>query len=315
RKVGYLFGSLYIISPVIWMIPPMLYKVVNPNLSGLENEGAYLLMCQEVLPVGMLGLMLGGMIFATASSVNTSLNLSAAVLTNDIYKQLRPGASDKNLMVAARLFTLLFGLGTIGVALLVPAAGGIVEVVLSIGAVTGASLYGPPVWALFSKRHTGKSILYITLLSLAVNIFFKTISPWLLNIRLDRAQEMIMGVAIPLLLLIGYELYGFLKNKVSIQHLNYAKYKALMEQVNPADKPLEQDSARQNTYGIKVIGFSLGLIGVLMAGIILIAQKGILLLVIMSILIFTTGILLWHYAHKSALRNNQNKKRESLNTQ
>ncbi len=291
RKVGYLFGSLYIISPVIWMIPPMLYKVVNPNLSGLENEGAYLLMCQEVLPVGMLGLMLGGMIFATASSVNTSLNLSAAVLTNDIYKQLRPGASDKNLMVAARLFTLLFGLGTIGVALLVPAAGGIVEVVLSIGAVTGASLYGPPVWALFSKRHTGKSILYITLLSLAVNIFFKTISPWLLNIRLDRAQEMIMGVAIPLLLLIGYELYGFLKNKVSIQHLNYAKYKALMEQVNPADKPLEQDSARQNTYGIKVIGFSLGLIGVLMAGIILIAQKGILLLVIMSIIIFTTGIV------------------------
>ena len=64
----------------------MLYRVMNPDLAGLENEGAYLLICKAVLPVGMLGLMLGGMVFATASSVNTTLNLSAAVLTNDIYK-------------------------------------------------------------------------------------------------------------------------------------------------------------------------------------------------------------------------------------
>src|SRR5690606_11527794 len=128
-KVGHLFGLLYLISPIIWMLPPMIYQVLSPGLSALDAEGAYLLMCQQVLPMGMMGLILGGMIFATASSVNTSLNLAAAVLTNDIYKPLRPHASDRHLMPVARITTLLFGAGTITVAFMVPMAGGIVEVV------------------------------------------------------------------------------------------------------------------------------------------------------------------------------------------
>ena len=97
---------LYVISPVIWMLPPMIYRLVGHDLGGLENEGAYLLMCRMVLPVGMLGLMLGGMIFATASSVNTTLNLVAAVFTNDLYKNLKPNATEKQLMRVARVTTV-----------------------------------------------------------------------------------------------------------------------------------------------------------------------------------------------------------------
>jgi len=73
KKVGYLFGTLYLFSPILWMLPPMIYKIINPSLSGLGDEGAYLLMCKEVLPAGLLGMMLGGMIFATASSLNATL--------------------------------------------------------------------------------------------------------------------------------------------------------------------------------------------------------------------------------------------------
>src|SRR5690606_1498876 len=55
KKVGYLFGWLYLISPVVWMLPPMLYRVVNADLGGLDNEGAYLMMCKGVLPAGESG--------------------------------------------------------------------------------------------------------------------------------------------------------------------------------------------------------------------------------------------------------------------
>ncbi len=173
KKVGLTFGWLYLFSPFLWMLPPMIYRVLNPSLAGLENEGAYLLICKQVLPLGILGLMLGGMVFATASSVNTTLNLAASVITNDIYKVLRPNATVKHTMNVAKGSTILFGVGTILVALSVPAAGGIVNVVLSVGAVTGCSLYGPIIWAIFSKKHTGKSILWITTLSLSVNVAFK----------------------------------------------------------------------------------------------------------------------------------------------
>ena len=82
KKVGVLFGVLYTFSPILWMLPPMIYRVFEPGLSGLENENAYLLMCKQTMPAGMLGLMLGGMIFATASSLNATLNISAGVFTN-----------------------------------------------------------------------------------------------------------------------------------------------------------------------------------------------------------------------------------------
>ncbi|MFN7279982.1 MAG: sodium:solute symporter family transporter, partial [bacterium] len=86
RKVAFLFAALYLISPVIWMMPPMIYKAINPSLAGLETENAYLQMCKLVLPPGLLGLMLTGMYFSTSASANTALNVVSAVFTNDIYK-------------------------------------------------------------------------------------------------------------------------------------------------------------------------------------------------------------------------------------
>ena len=52
RRGTYLFGILYIVSPVVWMLPPMLYRVSNP---GVDHEQAYILACRDVLPAGMVG--------------------------------------------------------------------------------------------------------------------------------------------------------------------------------------------------------------------------------------------------------------------
>lgn len=255
KKVGLSFGWLYLLSPIIWMLPPMIYRVMNPELIGLENEGAYLLACKQVLPVGMLGLMLGGMIFATASSVNTTLNLAASVITNDIYKVLKPNASLKSVMRVAKLSTLFFGLGTIVVALLVPAAGGIVNVVLSIGAVTGCSLYGPPIWTIFSKRHTGKSILWITVISLAINIGVKFLASTVAGEPLSRANEMLLGAVLPLLMLLAYEIYGIYRQKVCAQYLVYKQ--------NIQAEIEEPETSEQNTFGLKVLAVTLAIVGVM----------------------------------------------------
>lgn len=249
QKVGYLFAGLYLISPFIWMLPPMLYRLINPALSGLENEGAYLMMCKAVLPKGMIGLMLGGMLFATGSSVNTTLNLAAAVFTNDLYKNFKPAASPKKLMVVAKIATSVFGVLTILVALLVPLAGGIVEIVLTVGAVTGCSLYGPPIWALFSKRHSGKSIMWCTILGLSFNLYFKFFHPMITGQSFNRAEEMLAGAFIPLSLLVIYELYAWQTKNVPV---DYTKYKAIII-ANDKNNNEEDSSTEQNAYGIKVL--------------------------------------------------------------
>src|SRR5699024_6998898 len=74
RKSYYLFGVLYLVSPLIWMLPPMAYRVIEP---GANYEQAYILASQAVLPAGMLGLMVSAMCSATASMATTQLNVYA----------------------------------------------------------------------------------------------------------------------------------------------------------------------------------------------------------------------------------------------
>lgn len=289
KKVGWLFGALYIISPVIWMLPPMIYRVINPGLQGLEPEGAYLLMCKVALPVGMLGMILGAMIFATSSSVNTTLNISAGVFTNDLYKHFFPHSSEKKLIKVARYSTIAFGVFTIIVALLVPFMGGIIEVVLSVGAITGAAMFLPPLWSLFSKLQTGRSVLTVTVISLVINLFLKFISPYFLNISLSRSMEMIVGVGIPILLLVFYEVKFRLAPS---ENLAYEKYLSLAPVRKPATPEDELQIDADNRHGRKVIALGILFIGVL---IILIGIKTIQsgwIVLITGVLVLALGMVM-----------------------
>lgn len=254
KKIGWLFGALYIISPVIWMLPPMIYRVLNPDLQGFSDEGAYLMMAKLVLPSGLLGLILGGVIFATSSSVNTTLNIAAGVFTNDIFKHFFPNSTDAKNMSIARFSTVAFGVLTILVALMVPYMGGIVEVVLSLAALTGGAMYLPPIWALFSKRQTGFSILLTTIISLALNIFFKFFSNILLDFSLDRTGEMAVGVLIPIVVLGCYEVYYTIKNHTDERYEKIFGYDQLVE------KDTNLETSPENLRGIRVI--ALGIIAI-----------------------------------------------------
>jgi Na+/proline symporter len=256
KKVAYLFAILYLVSPVIWMIPPMIYRIINPNLQGLEPEGAYMMLCQKVLPAGLIGIVLAGMISATSSKANTTINLVATVFANDIYKAiLRPKASEKEMILMARLFTLFFGAATIVVAILIPRAGGVVEVVLSTASIAGGALFGPIIWSLFSKRQTSFSMVSISIFSLLCGLFFKVITPALFEFKLSRALETILGVGLPVLLLLFYELYSVSAKKSGPDFM-------VAKAVDEVSSEKESRAAQhQNVFGVKVIAISMAVVG------------------------------------------------------
>ena len=265
RKVAFLFTGLYLICPFIWMLPPMLYRVINPNLQGIEAEGAYMMMAQKVLPAGLVGLVLSGMISATASKANTTLNLVAVVFANDVYKKIFfPKASDKTLVWVARIFTVLFGLLTMVIAILIPKVGGIVEMVLSTAAIAGGSLFAPLIWSLFSKRQTAVSIVTASLISLMVSMFMKIGAPVLLEIKLDRVWETTLGVGLPLLVLLFFEVVN------SMQH--YPSFEGTADALLKTSK--DSESKKQNAFGIRVIGISIALVGLGIGILGLVADNG-----------------------------------------
>ncbi|MEI3456280.1 MAG: sodium:solute symporter family protein [Bacteroides cellulosilyticus] len=289
RKTGWLFGVLYTISPILWMLIPMIYRVYNPSLSGLENEGAYLLMCKEAMPDGLLGLMLGGMIFATASSLNATLNISAGVVTNDIFKRVRPNASEKTLMNVARISTWGFGIMAIIVALLIRSMGGIVNVVISVAALTGVPVYLPVIWSLFSKRQTARTILSATFISLAINLIFKFVTPHF-GLALDRTWEMIVGTAVPVILLAGIEVVLKAKEFIAPEYMAYISERNVrMRQENAGDT---EESKRTDRFTQKVLGIGLGLSGVLITVLGFIAEENIVVPVAVGLVVALIGIYL-----------------------
>ncbi|WP_077921809.1 sodium:solute symporter family protein [Spirosoma sp. 209] len=303
RKVAFLFAGLYLISPIIWMLPPMIYKAINPSLAGLDTENAYLKICQLVLPPGLLGLMLTGMYFSTSASANTALNVVSAVFTNDIYKGLiRPNASDRQLIRVARGSSWVFGLGMIGIALLVPAAGGIVEVVLSISAISGGPLLAPPLWALFSKRLTSRATLWITSIGLFVNLFFKVLSPWLLDYRLSRSWETAIGVGLPLLLLLIYEVWKARQSAAPAdEYLSYRLARAQKQDraLLEPDQPEEAQAIRQqNRFGLQVIAGSLVFTSLMLLGLSFLATSGAATTAGIAVVILLAALIPWQASRR-----------------
>jgi len=300
-KVAYIFAALYIISPVLWMLPPMIYKTINPSL--VDTESAYLLVCKQVLPAGLMGLILTGMYFSTSASANTALNVVSAVFTNDIYKgAVNPNATDEKLMKVARVSSWFFGIGMIGIALIVPYIGGIVEFTLSIGAITGGPLLAPPIWALFSKRLTGKATIFITLISLAVNLVFKMIIPFINGDKLSRANEMLLGVGLPFVLLLAYEITAAARGWTSKEYIDMKERKAARKAAIAAiDEKEALEVKKQNKFGLKVIAFSLAFIAVLLYVLCLLTTKGTSLVAGIATVILLSAWIPFRAAKKVAV--------------
>ena len=293
KKVAYLFTLLYLISPFIWMLPPMLYRIINPNLQGLQAEGAYMMLCQRVLPAGLIGLVLSGMISASASKANTTINMMAIVFAHDVYKKVfNIHATEKTLIKAARFFTVLFGFITIGLAMLVPMIGGIVEMVLSTASIAGGALFAPVIWTLYSKRQTATSVISASLCGLIISLCLKLFSVDVLGYKLSRVWETAMGVCIPVTVLFFWELYYSVKRKIAVHSF-------VQPEVNPVNFVMkkEADAHIQNVFGIKIIAAAIAVVG---AGVALLgsfAPGGGVALVV-GVVIFMLAFPLWYTAGK-----------------
>ncbi len=266
----------------------------------LDTENAYIMACRQILPVGLLGLMLTGMYFSTSASANTTLNVVSAVFTNDIYKgAINPNASEKKLMSVARTSSWCFGIFMILIALAVPYIGGVVEFTISLGAITGGPLLLPPIWALFPKRLTGKATINITLVSLAVNIFFKLILPAINGYKLSRGSEMLLGVLLPLILLLIYDFIFARKQSTSEDYQLYLNYKSEKKVVAMQMDAKEMAIIRtQNKFGLRMIAFSLLFTGLLLLVLSLITPHSKGLVLVIAILIMIGAIIPWRVSKK-----------------
>jgi SSS family transporter len=163
RKAALFAGTLQFIGPVIWFIPPMVALFLYPDQVnavdlGKPGEASYAVTALNVLPAGLVGIMVVGMFSATMSSMDTGLSNGSANIIKIIYPGLcrlfrkEPSEDPRFLLMMSRVLTLTVGGIIICFAILLSRkGGGVFDVMLKVGAFT-AGLGIPYLWGMFFKR-------------------------------------------------------------------------------------------------------------------------------------------------------------------
>lgn len=100
-------GFLKVSTPLfIMIIPGTMARVLYPELE--KANLVYPVLLFDLLPVGILGLVLAGLIAAMMSSIDSALNSASTLVTMDFFRKLRPQTSQEGLMWVGRIVTFVF---------------------------------------------------------------------------------------------------------------------------------------------------------------------------------------------------------------
>jgi len=128
----------------------LIARMLLPDLADPELATPTIIL--ELLPVGVAGIVIAAYIAAVMSSADSCLIGPVAIFVNDIYrKQLRPRATERELVRVARVATIVLGLLAIGTAYLVP---NVLDLILYAYTFGAAGLFFPMLGLLFWRRTT-----------------------------------------------------------------------------------------------------------------------------------------------------------------
>jgi len=160
RKAALLAAILFLIGPVVWFIPPMVARIVHPDLHamfpGLNNpaEGAFVAAGLDNMPAGMLGLLISGIFGATMANMDAGLNQNSGFFVKNFYQVvLRPAAPDLELLLVSKLTTLGLGVLVIMCALVFSTwNSGLFDLMNNFGALIALPYSVPLIWGMLIKR-------------------------------------------------------------------------------------------------------------------------------------------------------------------
>ncbi|HEX2694790.1 MAG TPA: sodium:solute symporter family protein [Acidobacteriota bacterium] len=139
----------YVLRPWPWILVGLCSLIVYPQLSDIQKAFPHLdpsLIGHDIaypamlkfLPVGFIGLMVGGLIAANSSTILTHLNWGASYLVHDFYRRfLKKDKSEKHYVRAARFVTIGLFLCSSSMVFLLDTAKDTFDIILQVGAGTG----------------------------------------------------------------------------------------------------------------------------------------------------------------------------------
>ncbi|MEM8969612.1 MAG: sodium:solute symporter family protein [Bacteroidota bacterium] len=212
KKAARLSGILYLVWPLILLFPLWAAPLLLPDLE--DPTQSYGLLTLELLPVGLIGLVVASLFANTLSMTSSDVNTIAAVITRDILPAVSPKMqSARASLRVARITTFGFTLLTIVVALQYEKFGGVFGLIVTwFGALIGPIAIPVLFGLLPAFRRCGSTAAIASIASGLITFIITK------NVELNSLS---LEVSLPLLIsIIVYLTFGFLTQKTASQPVN-----------------------------------------------------------------------------------------------
>lgn len=184
RKASLLAAILMFVGSIVWFVPPMVARFLfEADINALDVKepatASYSFIAQNLLPNGLMGMMLAAMFAATMSSLDSGLNGTTGVIVKNVIPQMRrllklPPLKERTGVLLCQISTLLLGLSIIGTACLFAGQQKfeLFDTMLMISAVIGVPLGLPVLLGLWVKRIHWKTYFVILGVAMLPSIYF-----------------------------------------------------------------------------------------------------------------------------------------------
>ena len=148
---GAIFGAYLKLLPIlIFLVPGIIafaLTLQQPEVFQVTKaDRAFPMLVKTLLPVGLKGLVAGGLMAALMSSLASVFNSCSTIFTIDIYKKIRPDKSEESLIRIGKIATaIIVVLGIIWIPIMEKIGGGVMYQYLQ----NVQSYIAPPVTAVF----------------------------------------------------------------------------------------------------------------------------------------------------------------------
>ena len=145
---GTIFAAYLKLLPFFIFLVPGLIAVAMVKQGTLvltDNNAAFPTLVKEIMPIGLRGLLAGGLLAALMSSLASVYNACSTLFTMDIYQKIKPEASGKELVKVGRIATgVVVILGMAWIPLMGRISGTLYQYLQSV-----QSYLAPPIAAVF----------------------------------------------------------------------------------------------------------------------------------------------------------------------
>ncbi|GAA3869239.1 sodium:solute symporter family protein [Streptomyces sedi] len=137
KRSALLSSALWLVWPLILFLPMVAAPLIVPGLTA--GEESYVALAKELLPAGLIGLMLAGFFSHTMAMVASDSNVITAVITRDIAPVLVPKVrrlTERAQLTFARITTVLFVSLSMTIAITTRGEGFVLDTVVQLVAAT-----------------------------------------------------------------------------------------------------------------------------------------------------------------------------------